>query len=75
MPDKRTLRDRNPIFKKSEAAPVQKIDRTKATFYLHREDIAAIDEMQTEEFLRTGKKPERSDLVHRAIQLLRSSAV
>jgi hypothetical protein len=45
--------------------------RVKATFYLNPEDIIAIDTMQTEEFRRTGKKPERSEVVSRAIQLLR----
>ncbi len=42
--------------------------RVKATFYLNSEDIIAIDQMQTEEFKRTGKKPERSHIVSRAIQ-------
>ncbi len=44
--------------------------RIKATFYLEPADIVAIDRMQTEEFTRTGKKPERSHLVSRAIQAL-----
>jgi hypothetical protein len=47
-----------------------KQQRVKATFYLNPDDIIAIDTMQTEEFRRTGKKPERSELVSRAIQLL-----
>ncbi len=47
-----------------------KAQRIKATFYLEPEDIIAIDRMQTEEFTRTGKKPERSHLVSRAIQAL-----
>ncbi len=47
-----------------------KTQRTKATFYLEAADIVAIDRMQTEEFTRTGKKPERSQLVSRAIQAL-----
>ena len=45
-----------------------KMQRIKATFYLEPADIVAIDHMQTEEFTRTGKKPERSQLVSRAIQ-------
>ena len=48
-----------------------KPSRIKATFYLNPDDIVAIDVMQTEEFQKTGKKPERSELVSRAIQLLR----
>lgn len=44
--------------------------RIKATFYLTADDIVAIDTMQTEAFKRTGKKPERSELVSRAIQAL-----
>jgi len=47
-----------------------KMQRIKATFYLEAADIVAIDRMQTEEFTRTGKKPERSQLVSRAIQVL-----
>ncbi len=47
-----------------------KTQRIKATFYLEVADIVAIDRMQTEEFTRTGKKPERSHLVSRAIQAL-----
>jgi hypothetical protein len=44
--------------------------RVKATFYLEPADIVAIDKMQTAEFERTGRKPERSQLVSRAIQEL-----
>lgn len=50
--------------------------RVKATFYLGRDDIVAIDQMQTEAFKRTGKKPERSHIVSEAIQgLLRQQTV
>ena len=42
--------------------------RIKATFYLHPEDIIAIDEMQTQRFREYGKKPEKSALVSEAIQ-------
>jgi hypothetical protein len=44
--------------------------RIKATFYLHPEDIIAIDEMQTKRFREHGKKPEKSELVSEAIQAL-----
>lgn len=46
-------------------------ERVKATFYLEREDIVALDEMQTAAFKEAGRKPERSELVSQAIQLLR----
>lgn len=52
-------------------SPTAKLPRIKATFYLNAADIVAIDGMQTHEFQRTGKKPERSELVSRAIQLLK----
>ena len=45
--------------------------RIKATFYLNPEDVLAIDEMQSDEFRREGKKPERSEIVSRAIQALK----
>lgn len=47
-----------------------KQQRIKATFYLQPEDIIAIDEMQTKRFRENGKKPEKSELVSEAIQLL-----
>ncbi|MBE0480103.1 MAG: hypothetical protein IBX68_03905 [Dehalococcoidia bacterium] len=48
-----------------------KPQRIKATFYLNPEDILAIDEVQSNEFRRTGKKPERSQIVSQAIQQFR----
>lgn len=80
---RRTLRSRPTLFRKTdeivpELEAAEQPERTpakppriKATFYLSRDDIIAIDTMQTEEFRRTGKKPERSELVSRAVQLLR----
>src|SRR5215510_11003236 len=47
-----------------------KQQRIKATFYLRPEDIIAIDEMQTKRFRAHGKKPEKSELVSEAVQLL-----
>jgi hypothetical protein len=44
--------------------------RIKATFYLYAEDIVTIDQIQTHEFLRTGKKPQRSEVVSRALRLI-----
>src|SRR5438045_5793550 len=61
----------------SDALTVKQLDskpakprRIKATFYLHPEDIIAIDEMQTKRFREQGKKPEKSELVSEAIQAL-----
>lgn len=80
----RTLGTRGSIFRKTDKGipeleqsaeevkrPEQrtsKQNRIKATFYLNPEDVLAIDEMQSNEFRRTRKKPERSELVSRAIQ-------
>jgi hypothetical protein len=49
----------------------RKQHRIKATFYLNPEDVLAIDEMQSNEFRRIGKKPERSEIVSQAIQALK----
>ena len=61
--------------RQAEVLPVKHLDskpakprRIKATFYLHPEDIIAIDEMQTQRFRAHGKKPEKSELVSEAIQ-------
>ncbi|MDQ3704979.1 MAG: hypothetical protein M3437_07120 [Chloroflexota bacterium] len=81
----KTLGGRPSIFRKTDKAIPElgeaetgersdsqtvKQPRVKATFYLNPEDIVAIDQMQTEDFKRTGKKPERSHIVSRAIQNL-----
>lgn len=87
----RTLGTRASIFRKTDrsipeleqpaeqAQPAQehpsKPPRIKATFYLNPEDILAIDEMQSNEFRRTGKKPERSHIVSQAIQLFKEQQV
>jgi hypothetical protein len=52
------------------ASKTAKRQRIKATFYLRPEDIIAIDEMQTRRFREDGKKPEKSELVSEAIQVL-----
>jgi hypothetical protein len=79
----RTLGTRGSIFKKTDRVipeleqhaevrhtgrQASKRNRIKATFYINPEDVLAIDEMQSNEFRRIGKKPERSDIVSRAIQ-------
>lgn len=50
------------------ARQASKQERIKATFYLNPEDVLAIDEIQSDEFRQTGKKPERSHIVSQAIQ-------
>ena len=56
---------------KAADMPTAKRSRIKATFYLYPEDILAIDAMQSDEFRRTNKKPERSEIVSRALQALK----
>ena len=81
MPDK-TL-PKNPIFKKTskqsagetaEQQDVQPVGRVKATFYLEIDDIEAIDDLQLAELRRTGKKPEKSQIVSRAIKRLKEAS-
>jgi hypothetical protein len=48
----------------------EKQQRTKGTYYLDMEDIIAIDTIQTKRYRATGKKPEKSEIVSEAIQLL-----
>ena len=69
----KTLREESIFTRTQREAPrTGKPQRIKATFYLHPEDILAIDFLQSEEFKRAGKKPQRSEIVSRAIQLLRN---
>ena len=83
----RTLGTRASIFRKTDKSipeleqPAEEVKRPeqrplkqrriKATFYLNPEDVLAIDEMQSNEFRRTGKKSERSEIVSQAIQLFK----
>lgn len=57
------------LLQHSDSKP-DKQQRTKATYYLNMEDIISIDTIQTKRFRATGKKPEKSELVSEAIQLL-----
>ena len=68
----KTLKE-DSIFSRTQKEPPRsgKAPRTKATFYLHSEDILAIDYIQIDEFKKSGKKPERSEIVSKAVQLLR----
>ncbi len=57
----------------AEAPEPEEPDRpflVKATVYLTPEDVLAIDKMVSDEFRATGRKPRRSTVVSRAIQLL-----
>lgn len=63
------------INTKHQEKTTAKQQRIKATFYLNPEDVLAIDSMQSEEFRQTGKKPERSEIVSRAIQALKQQNV
>jgi len=87
----RTLGTRGTIFRRTDKGipeleqplaqakpppePLATRQRIKATFYLNPEDVLAIDAMQSEEFRRRGKKPERSEIVSRAIQMLKQQGV
>jgi hypothetical protein len=82
MPDK-GLRNLPRIFKKTtprdsetaEQEDIQTFSRFKATFYLDIEDIKAIDDLQATEMQMTGKKPEKSQIVSRAIKAYKQQAV
>lgn len=74
MPERkeRTLRGESIFSRTQRQAPREKKHRIKATFYLEPDDILAIDSMQSQEFKKTGKKPERSEIVSRAIKLFKN---
>jgi hypothetical protein len=68
--DSKTSRQLDVQMTEHSDSKTAKQQRIKATFYLQPEDIIAIDEMQTKRFREKGKKPEKSELVSEAIQLL-----
>ncbi len=47
--------------------------RSKRTYYLSRETVDILDRIQFEEKVRTGEKPELSDLVDEAIRMFAES--
>ena len=62
-------------LQKTDSPEVLKTDspevaRTKRTYYLPTDTIVLLDEIQLDEFRKTGKKPDLSDLVKDAIKLL-----
>jgi hypothetical protein len=66
--DSETVKQSDSLTARQFDSKPAKPRRIKATFYLHPEDIIAIDEMQTKRFREHGKKPEKSELVSEAIQ-------
>ncbi len=72
---RRTMRQRPELFRRSDNQQSEQSDgksaRVKVTVYLQPDDVVTIDELQIAEFKRTGKKPEKSELVSRAIQMLK----
>ena len=68
--DVQTVEQKDSKTAKPSNSQTARQQRIKATFYLQPEDIIAIDEMQTKRFRENGKKPEKSELVSEAIQLL-----
>jgi hypothetical protein len=53
--------------------PLKPPTKVKRTFYLELGAALALSEIQIEEFRRTGKKPDLSELVGRAIRKLRQT--
>ncbi len=68
--------DRVTAAAEQETSPVRQRKRkpkkpplVKATVYLTPDDVLAIDHIVSEEFRATGKRPRRSEVVSRAIQV------
>ncbi len=61
-----------PVLTQTPTTTVQEVEAppklTKCTFYLSDEDILALDELQSDEFRKTRRRPDRSQLVRQAIQ-------
>ena len=55
----------------SDIQPVRQ--RSKRTYYLSRETVDILDRIQFEEKVRTGEKPELSELVDEAIRMFAES--
>jgi hypothetical protein len=66
-PAKRATRKKAPP---EEAEP--ELNRVKATFYLNREQVVALEELRLKHFKETGDKVDKSELVRKAIDLLAS---
>lgn len=81
LTDRRPARQRDSSKTKTSKSPDSQTSKSpdgqtsshpkiKATFHLNVDDILVIDRLQSLEFSQTGKKPERSQIVARALQLL-----
>lgn len=55
---------------RQQKATIASKPRLKRTFYLPHEVVVAVEKLQGREFEETGKKPELSEIVERAILLL-----
>lgn len=82
MPRKQSpVASRDNLFRKSsqnapdvsEQSDTPKIKREKRTYHLPEDVVLLLSELQLSEYRRTGRKPELSDLVSEAIQLLGES--
>jgi hypothetical protein len=72
---KPTLRDRPSIFQSTTPHTAENTDsatadqpRIKRTYLLTMDDDAAVDSLVTAEFRKTRRKPEKSEIVSKAIQ-------
>ncbi|MBZ0254283.1 MAG: hypothetical protein K8I02_13160, partial [Candidatus Methylomirabilis sp.] len=70
LTDRKPSRRQRSQKPKSSDSQTSSHPRIKATFHLTVDDILVIDRLQSLEFSQTGKKPERSHIVGRALQLL-----
>lgn len=73
LTDRKPSRQRDSSKTKTAKSPDSQTSshpKIKATFHLTVDDILVIDRLQSLEFSQTGKKPERSQIVARALQLL-----
>jgi hypothetical protein len=52
------------------ASPVRKPKLEKVTLYVRPEQVLHIEEIQLQQRRRTGKRPDKSDLVQEALDLL-----
>jgi len=76
MAERKTLRSRHPFIARTpaEASEAPKPERIKTTVSFTREAWQDLKAMQYEAVLRGEREPEMSDLVNRAIRLLREQS-
>lgn len=72
----RRAKDREPvagvdsIFEPSEPEPAEPTRVAKITLYVRPDQVVAIEQIQLNERVRTGSKPDKSALIQEAIDLL-----